>query len=98
MYTTKFVTEGWEKGRFKDPYLREDLQDFGIMTDTLECAVSWDNLQQVYEGVRGFCKSRPNTICMTHISHVYPQGGNLYFIFLARINEIEEYLDYQYVY
>ena len=75
MYTTKFVTEGWEKGRFKDPYLREDLQDFGIMTDTLECAVSWDNLQQVYEGVRGFCKSRPNTICMTHISHVYPQGA-----------------------
>lgn len=96
MYTTKFVTEGWEKGRFKDPYLREDLQDFGIMTDTLECAVSWDNLQQVYEGVRGFCKSRPNTICMTHISHVYPQGGNLYFIFIARINKIDEYLDYQY--
>ena len=32
---------------------------------------------------------------MTHISHVYPRG-NLYFIFIARINEIEEYLDYQY--
>ena len=57
MYTTKFVTEAWEKGRFKDPYLREDLQDFGIMTDTLECAVSWDNLQQVYEGSRGFAKA-----------------------------------------
>jgi len=76
--------------------MREDLQDFGIMTDTLECAVSWDNLQEVYEGVRGYCKSRPNTICMTHISHVYPQGGNLYFIFIARMNQIDEYLEYQY--
>ena len=76
--------------------MREDLQDFGIMTDTLECAVSWDQLQEVYEGVRGYCKSRPNTICMTHISHVYPQGGNLYFIFIARISQIDEYLEYQY--
>lgn len=96
MYTTGYVTKGWEKGRFKDPYMREDLQDFGIMTDTLECAVSWDKMNQVYEGVRNYCKSRPNTICMTHISHFYPQGANLYFIFIAKINDIDEYLDYQY--
>lgn len=96
MYTTKYVTEGWEKGRFRDPYMREDLQDYGIMTDTLECCVSWDTMKKVHEGVRAFCKSRPNTICMTHMSHVYPQGANLYFIFIAKINKIDEYLDYQY--
>ena len=39
MYTTGYVTKCWEHGRFKDPYMREDLQDFGIMTDTLECSV-----------------------------------------------------------
>lgn len=96
MYTTGYVTKGWEKGRFKDPYMREDLQDYGIMTDTLECSVSWDRMQEVYEGVRKYCKRRPNTVHMTHISHFYPQGANLYFIFIAKINEIEEYLDYQY--
>lgn len=96
MYTTGYVTKGWEKGRFKDPYMREDLQDYGIMTDTLECSVTWDTMKKVHEGVRKFCKSRPNTICMTHMSHVYPQGANLYFIFIAKINKIDEYLDYQY--
>lgn len=96
MYTTGYVTKGWEKGRFKDPYMREDLQDYGIMTDTLECSVTWDTMKKVHEGVRKFCKSRPNTICMTHMSHVYPQGANLYFIFIARINKIDDYLDYQY--
>ncbi|MFD3158577.1 FAD-binding oxidoreductase [Haloimpatiens sp. FM7330] len=96
MYTTGVVTKGWEKGRFKDPYMREDLQDFGIMIDTLECSVSWENMQYVYEGVRKYCKSRPNTICMTHISHFYPQGANLYFIFIAKMDTIKEYLDYQY--
>lgn len=96
MYTTGYVTKRWEKGRFKDPYMREDLQDYGIMTDTLECAVSWDKMNEVYEGVRNYCHSRPNTICTTHISHFYPQGANLYFIFIAKINKIDEYFDYQY--
>ena len=42
MYTTGFVTRNWERGRFRDPYMREDLEDYGIMTDTLECAVNWE--------------------------------------------------------
>ena len=96
MYTTGLVTKGWEKGRFNDPYLREDMGDYGLMLDTLECSVNWDNFMEVYENVRRYCKSRPNTICMTHMSHFYPQGANLYFIFEAKMNDIQEYLDYQY--
>lgn len=92
---TGAVTRSWEHSRFTDPYMREDLQDFGLMTDTLECSVTWDTMQPVYEGVRAFCKSRPDTICMTHISHCYPQGANLYFIFIAKISEIKDYLEYQ---
>ncbi|MBU5484696.1 FAD-binding oxidoreductase [Clostridium sp. MSJ-11] len=95
MYTTGYVTKAWEHGRFRDPYMREDLQDYGIMTDTLECSVNWDNMKEVHEGVRKFCKSRPNTICMTHMSHVYPQGANLYFIFIAKMNKIDDYIEYQ---
>ncbi len=95
MFTTGFVTKSWEHGRFTDPYLREDMGDYGLMLDTLECSVNWDNFIPVYEGVRAFCKSRPNTICMTHMSHFYPQGANLYFIFEAKISEIDEYLEYQ---
>ena len=33
---------------------------------------------------------------MTHLSHAYPQGANLYFIFIARITDINEYLKLQY--
>lgn len=96
MYTTGYVTKGWEKGRFRDPYMREDLMDYGIVIDTLECSVTWESMKQVHEGVRKFCKSRPNTIHMTHMSHVYPQGANLYYIFIAKMDTIDEYLDYQY--
>ncbi len=93
--TTGWVTRSWEHGRFRDPYMREDLQDYGIMIDTLECTVTWDDLERVHRRVREFCKARPRTICMTHMSHCYPQGANLYFIFIARMDAIPEYLAYQ---
>ena len=32
---------------------------------------------------------------MTHASHFYPQGTNLYFIFMARMNDVEEYREFQ---
>ena len=93
--TSGFVTKAWEHGRFLDPYLREDLGDFGILIDTLECSVNWRNLETVHTGVRAYCHSRPRTICMTHMSHFYPQGCNLYFIFIAKMDSLGEYEDYQ---
>lgn len=90
------ATQRWEHGRFSDPYLREDLQDYGLLIDTLECSVRWDQLEEVHANVRAFIKSRPKTVCMTHLSHMYPQGANLYFIFIAKMQDIDEYLTLQY--
>jgi alkyldihydroxyacetonephosphate synthase len=91
MSLTGYVTTRWEHGRFSDPYLRDNVQDFGIIIDTLECAVNWDNMDHVHKFVRKYVKSRPNTICTTHISHSYPQGANLYFIFILRETDLEEF-------
>ena len=90
------VTQAWERSRFADPFMREDLMDYGILIDTLECAVTWSQIAEVHEKVRSFIKRRPHTICMAHISHAYPQGANLYFIFVARGEDINEYLGLQY--
>ena len=93
MYTTGLITKKWEHGRFTDPYMREDLQDYGILIDTLECATNWEDLPKVHEHVRAVVKSRPRTVCMTHMSHCYPQGANLYFIFIAKMDR-EEFLEF----
>ncbi len=93
---TGYPAKKWEHGRFADPYMREALQDYGIIIDTMECSVTWDMMGKVHEGVREFTKSRPDTICMTHISHAYPQGANLYFIFIGKFENKEEYLEYQF--
>lgn len=95
MYITGFPVNSWKHGRYQDPYLREDLQDFGITTDTLETSVTWDNLHHLHETVRAFIKDRPQTTCMTHASHFYPQGTNLYFIFISKFKDLEEYKAFQ---
>ena len=95
MYITGYPVKNWAHERYADPYMREDLNDFGIMIDTLESGVTWDNLHRLHQGVRTYIKSRPNTICMSHASHFYPQGTNLYFIFMARMNDLNEYKRFQ---
>lgn len=94
MSLTGLVVKSWEKGRFSDPYLRDSMQDFGILTDTLECSVLWSNMAAVHESVRAYCHSRPNTVVTTHLSHAYPQGANLYFIFITKMNDIDDYIAY----
>ena len=94
MSLTAFVAKSWEKGRFTDPYLRDALMDFGIVTDTLECTVNWSNMAQVHDDVRKVCHALPDTIVTTHMSHCYPQGANLYFIFITKMNNSEEFRRY----
>lgn len=95
LYLTGYVTKKWEHGRYQDPYLREDLNDYGIIIDTLESGVTWDNIHRLHKGVREFIKARPHTICMTHASHFYPQGTNLYFIFFGKFESLASYIEFQ---
>ena len=91
---TGYVCRSWEKGRFNDPYLRDTLMDFGVVTDTLECTVNWSNMEQVHADVRKVCHALPNTVVTTHMSHCYPQGANLYFIFLTKMQDEEAFRAY----
>lgn len=94
MSLTSYVTKSWEKGRFNDPYLRDTLMDFGVVTDTLECTVNWSNMAKVHKEVRKVCHALPNTIVTTHMSHCYPQGANLYFIFITKMSGADNFRAY----
>ncbi len=91
MTLTGFTARMWEKTRYREPYMREDLQDYGVIIDTVESGVTWDNLHRLHQGVRAYIKNRPQTICMTHASHFYPQGTNLYFIFILRAKDHKDF-------
>jgi alkyldihydroxyacetonephosphate synthase len=79
----------WLKGRYRAPYLRDELLDRGVLVETLETATSWSNLLELHRGVReaitGALAARGTEArVMCHVSHLYPSGASLYFTFLAR--------------
>jgi len=87
----------WLKQRYSSAYLRDPLMDIGIMTDTIETAVTWENLIPLWKAVRAYLTTRKKTIVMVHISHVYENGSNLYFTFLSPMikgDEINDYVTY----
>ena len=89
------AVKAWYKHRYNDPYLREELMDIKVMTDTLETACTWENIPRLWSEVRKVVKARPNSVCMVHASHCYENGGNLYFIFLSRIKPGDEVDDFE---
>ena len=91
---TDLLTINREKGRFNDPYLRDTMMDFGVVTDTLECAVNWSDMARVHDEVRKVCHALPDCIVTTHMSHCYPQGANLYFIFINRLADADSFKRY----
>lgn len=95
MSLTGYATRQWEHGRYSDVHMREDLLDYGIVIDTLETGVTWDNLHNLHAGVRAFVKQRPGTCCLTHASHFYPEGTNLYFIFMMKPRDEQEFFTFR---
>lgn len=95
MYLTGYPIKKWEHGRYRDPYLREDLGDYGLIIDTFETSVSWSNLHNLHLKLREYIKRRPHTMAMSHASHFYSEGTNLYIIFFTHMDELEEYRSFQ---
>ena len=88
------VVPKWSSGRFSDPYMRDNYQDFGVIIDTLECAMPWDSIHHIHDYVRKFIKSHPNIICTCHISHCYQNGANLYFIWMQKDEGLEKFREF----
>ena len=51
-------------------------------------------MAKVHKEVREVCHRLPNTIVTTHMSHCYPQGANLYFIFITKMSDADEFKRY----
>lgn len=94
LYIGKSPVKKWIAQRYSSAYMRDPLMDLGIMSDTLETAVTWENLLKLWSAAHVFVKKRPKTVLMIHISHVYESGANLYFTFLSRMEKGNEKNDF----
>lgn len=84
----------WLEQRYSSAYMRDPLMDLGIMTDTLETAVTCENLLKVWKAAHEYVARRSKAFMMIHISHVYENGANLYFTFLSPMEKGNEKNDF----
>jgi len=94
MYIGTSPVRKWLEQRYSSAYMRDPLMDLGIMTDTLETAVTWENLLKVWNAAHDYVARRPKAFLMIHISHVYENGANLYFTFLSPMEKGNERQDF----
>jgi len=80
--------EKWRVGRYRAPYLRDQLLDIGGLVETLETATFWSNIDTlkaaVTEALTSALGADGQTLVLCHISHVYDAGASLYFTVLTK--------------
>jgi alkyldihydroxyacetonephosphate synthase len=72
----------WFHSRHAVSYKLMPVFERGGFADTMEVAAPWSRLTAVYEGVRAAVRGK--ALVMAHLSHVYPEGGCIYFSFAGR--------------
>ena len=88
-------TKKWLEQRYSSAYARDPIMDKGLITDTIETSVNWQNLIPLWKSIINYLNSNEKTICMTHISHVYENGANLYITYLKPIDKNDPLPDFE---
>jgi alkyldihydroxyacetonephosphate synthase len=82
--------ESWLQHRNTVPTFESFLQQ-NVIVDTIEVAVTWNKINELYEGVLAGMRAVPGLIVASgHSSHSYATGTNIYFTFAARPEKPED--------
>ncbi len=78
----------WRNTFFRQPYLRDALLDYGVISDTFETAVPWSKVPQFYKAVReatvnALVKTCGSGMVGCRSTHSYTDGCSLYYAFFG---------------
>lgn len=97
------VGESWSREKYRLPYLRDFVMDYGVMADVAETSTVWSNVLPLYRAARQtledlFLADSKAFYLGCHLSHTYQTGCSLYFTFAAAMTpgkELAEYYRYK---
>ncbi len=78
----------WRNTFFRQPYIRDALMDYGVISDTFETAVPWSLAPGFYPAVRDAALKAVQKVCgfgavTCRSTHAYSDGLSLYFAFFG---------------
>ncbi len=91
----KSMGNTWKKNRFLAPYLRNTLWKRGYAVDTLETAVTWENVRPAMAAIENSIaqalEPRAEKVhVFSHLSHIYSTGSSIYTTYLFRLADSPE--------
>lgn len=86
----RMIGSEWRKSRFRTPYLRNTLWEWGYAVDTLETALPWSTVRAAHDSILQALRTGLNPVgehvhAFGHLSHLYPTGAAIYVTYLFRI-------------
>jgi alkyldihydroxyacetonephosphate synthase len=87
----------WREAFLRGPYLRDLLVRLGVLTDTIETAITWERFEGFHAQVTGAVREALGEPCHVtcRLTHVYPDGAAPYFTVLAPARRGEEVAQWQ---
>ncbi len=81
--------DAWKKSFLLVPYLRDEIIRLGVIAETFETAITWDQFPDFYKNVTKAAQKAINTYCGTgtvtcRFTHIYPDGPAPYFTVIAK--------------
>ncbi|MEM7510587.1 MAG: FAD-binding oxidoreductase [Bacteroidota bacterium] len=81
--------DAWKNSFLLIPYLRDEVIRLGIIGETFETAITWDQFPDFYQNVKKAAQQAINTHCgkgtvTCRFTHVYPDGPAPYFSIIAK--------------
>lgn len=91
LYAEKRSAKGdaWKNSFLLAPYLRDECMKLGLVVDTFETAVTWDQYPTFYKNVKQAAQEAVNKHCgmgtvTCRFTHIYPDGPAPYFTIIAK--------------
>lgn len=81
--------DAWKKSFLLIPYLRDELIRLGIVVETFETAITWDQFPSFYKNVKQAAQDAVKKYCgkgtvTCRFTHIYPDGPAPYFSIVAK--------------
>ncbi len=82
------ASQTWKDNFLRAPYMRDVLARCGIITETFETAITWDQLEAFHANVQADTQAALQARCgkgllMWRFTHIYPDGPTIYYTVVA---------------
>ncbi|HMA86276.1 MAG TPA: FAD-binding oxidoreductase [Desulfosalsimonadaceae bacterium] len=86
--TNANVSQQWKDNFLKAPYIRDILARSGIISETFETAITWEQFDAFHKNVLSETQAAVESICskglvMWRFTHTYPDGPTIYYTVVA---------------